>query len=249
LTRIDESVEIELDMAWRTLTIFQESEVLGLSDRELTKRLKQGIVDLTQLLGTSNGVSPTQTLGFLLAATGPEAKRKLQASGYESEKLDDMSDLQASLVLAGRELKMQGDQLLKASKVRGSRGLKLGEKTSEDFQRWLDENRASAAGIVAGLLYPAVSQVHRAELRARMVRSRLLAAEALRLFGKSHHGQLPTSLDEMVDTPAPLDPFSDKHFGYRIEKSGAGQIVTLTCDTPNGFDSVKELKILFPNSN
>lgn len=36
LTRLDEAVEIELEMATRTLTLLDETEVLGLSDREIT---------------------------------------------------------------------------------------------------------------------------------------------------------------------------------------------------------------------
>ncbi len=248
LTRLDEALEVELEMAPRTLTLLDETEVLSLSDREITQRLTKGLTDLKQLLGSDNSVGPTETLGWLLTATGSEAKRKLQTLGYASEKLDRMSDLQASLILAGREMKIQSDQLLKSSKVRDARGLRVGDRTAAQFDQWLRENRASVSGVIASLLFPAVNAAQSADLRTRMIRNRLMIAEALRLHAQSHQGQLPASLDELVDTPAPLDPFSDKPFEYRFEKTAEGQVVTLSSAASGVHESMKSFTITLPSA-
>ena len=71
------------------------------------------------------------------------------------------------------------------------------------------------AGVIASLLFPAINAAQSAELRIKMIRSRLIVAEALRLYAHSHQGRLPSSLDDLSDTPAPLDPFSDKPFEYK----------------------------------
>jgi hypothetical protein len=248
ITGLEESIEVELSMVLRTLSVLDETEILGLSDREITHRLKQSLSDLKQLLGNGagTGVGPTETLPLLLSVSGPESRRRLLANGYDPDLLEGMTDLQASLVHASRELAIQGDQLLKASKIRGAEGLKLGEKRSADFDAWLKENRTTTAGVVASLLFPAVKQLHEADLRSRMTRNRLLAIEALRLYGQQHAGRLPSSLEECVDTPAPQDPFSDRAFGYRVETTPSRQVVTLTSAVPARFDANKELKFNFP---
>lgn len=41
--------------------------------------------------------------------------------------------------------------------------------------------------------------------------------EGLRAYAAANDGQLPDSLEDLADTPAPLDPSTGQPFGYRVE--------------------------------
>lgn len=49
----------------------------------------------------------------------------------------------------------------------------------------------------------------------------LRAIEAIRHYAATHAGKLPESLDQITDTPAPLDPLTGKPFRYELANSTA----------------------------
>lgn len=69
-------------------------------------------------------------------------------------------------------------------------------------------SRAVAPGLKASLTKFVKADQHIAALTT---------VEALRAFAATHGGQLPTSLDQLIDTPAPLNPATGMPFEYRIE--------------------------------
>lgn len=232
LARIQESIEVELEMSMRTFSVLNETEVVLLSDSEITKRLSQTFAEVRSLMSNDDFRTPYEMMVAILAATGSDAKRKLQRSGYDTEKLQQLTDLQASLIVAGRELKTQSDHLLKSSKIPGLMGTRLGSQEADRFEQWLRAKRGTLEEAIARLLFPAISNVNNAVLRETMVRNRLLALEAIRMYAANHQGSLPNSLDEIKDVVVPVDPFSDKPFGYTIERTGDTYTLTLTADVP-----------------
>jgi len=62
-----------------------------------------------------------------------------------------------------------------------------------------------------------LARVQRMEVEAQCI-------EALRAFAAAHGGKLPARLDELVDTPVPLDPMTGKPLGY--ESHGASATLT-----------------------
>lgn len=49
----------------------------------------------------------------------------------------------------------------------------------------------------------------------------LTAVEAIRSYAAAHDGKLPTRLQDLTDTPVPLNPRSGQAFEYRVEKDSA----------------------------
>jgi hypothetical protein len=60
--------------------------------------------------------------------------------------------------------------------------------------------------------------------------------EALRAFAAAHEGKLPSSLEEMVDTPAPTDPATGKAFEYSV----SGTVATLRPLPLTGGDAASD---------
>ena len=52
----------------------------------------------------------------------------------------------------------------------------------------------------------------------------LTTVEAIRSYAASHGGKLPAHLEDIMDTPAPNNPATDKPFDYHVN----GQAATLS---------------------
>lgn len=61
--------------------------------------------------------------------------------------------------------------------------------------------------------------------------------EAIRDYAARHEGKLPATLQEVTDTPIPIDPIWGKPLDYRVE----GSTVTLTSARPQGHGAKDEL--------
>jgi hypothetical protein len=250
LSDVESAIETELEMSMRTPPILTEEEIAPLSDPEILRRLRLGLGDLKSLMpGSDQGIGATEMMAAILVASGSDAKRKLRAAGYDADRLAQLTDLQASLILSGVELRKQRDTLLKASKVGGLAGVQVGNKAMQEFEAWTQANRGSVAGIVASMLFPAVNNVVDAEIRTRLWRSRLIAIEALRHYAATHDGKLPANLESLVDTPIPFDPYTEKPFAYQVTQEGDTQIVHLSSEVPKLHESLRTVTVRFPQPN
>jgi hypothetical protein len=244
---IRDAVETELAMVFRMFPVLQESDALSLSDKELSQRLAQSIGDLRLLISAEFGpLGAADSLGLMLSMSGADAKERLRAAGYDESILENMTQLQASLIEAGRELRSRSDELLKGIKLRGPEGDFLRQRVQEDFDKWQNKRTISPAALIGSLLLPGAQNVHEAILRTEMIRNRLIAAEAIRLYAANHGGKVPDSLDGLVDPPVPLDPFTQKPFVYRVESSMDRQRVSLQSNGPQRFQALLEAVYSFP---
>ncbi|MEI8213698.1 MAG: hypothetical protein WCI02_16240 [Planctomycetota bacterium] len=244
---IRDAVETELAMVFRMFPVLQESDALSLSDKELSQRLAQSIGDLRLLISAEFGpLGAADSLGLMLSMSGADAKERLRAAGYDESILKNMTQLQASLIEAGRELRSRSDELLKGIKLRGPEGDFLRQRVQEDFDKWQNKRTISPAALIGSLLLPGAQNVHEAILRTEMIRNRLIAAEAIRLYAANHGGKVPDSLDGLVDPPVPLDPFTQKPFVYRVESSMDRQRVSLQSNGPQRFQALLEAVYSFP---
>jgi hypothetical protein len=239
LMPIRDAVEIELAMVFRMFPVLKESEAMSLSDKELSQRLAKSLEDFRLLIGTESGaLGAAESLGLMLSMAGADAKERLQAAGYDKNFLKNMTQLQASLIDAGRELRTRSDELLKGIKLSGPEGDVLRQRVHADAEKWLKTRTPAAA--IGSLLLPGAHSVHDAILRTEMIRNRLIAAEAIRLYAANHGGKLPDSLDGLVDPPVPLDPFTRKPFGYRVESLSDRQRFSLKMNGPAKFHDLTE---------
>ena len=93
-------------------------------------------------------------------------------------------------------------------------------------------NRAQAKGEAGplGWMVPAVS---RARLRLVLVDryiASLQCVEGIRAYAAIHNGNLPDSLADLTETPAPLDPVTGQPFAYEVNAN----VASLIAPTPAG---------------
>ena len=63
--------------------------------------------------------------------------------------------------------------------------------------------------------------------------------EAIRAYAATHDGQPPAKLDDLTDTPPPLDPTTGRTFAYAVD----GGRVTLESPAPKGYPAVEGLRV------
>ncbi|HEX5243204.1 MAG TPA: hypothetical protein VFW23_08050, partial [Tepidisphaeraceae bacterium] len=87
-----------------------------------------------------------------------------------------------------------------------------------------EENLAASDSAQANPLMsfsPGVAAALKQIAQVERQRAMLETIEALRAYAKLHSGKLPQSLDDLTETPAPLDPMTGKPFQYRADGTSA----------------------------
>lgn len=247
LTNINESVLWELDNVPRIFPVLTRAEEGIWSAGQAKSEWKTLIDDFSLLEGSVGGdQTAIRTAVAIVGATQvEEARQQLLDAGMESEKVDQLPGLQAVLIRTAQETRKLADNLGKAYLLPRSTSRDLSKRQQQRFNDYLKVNsKASLAGIITGLLFPAVQQAAEAELRTEMYYHRLMTAESLRMY-VAENKQLPTSLDQLIDLPAFPDPYTGKHFEYLVQKTDDGSVVTLKSAGPTNYPKGMTLKMRF----
>jgi hypothetical protein len=103
--------------------------------------------------------------------------------------------------------------------------------------RW--KNRLDELGIdqmnIARIMLPAVSRAAISFARADRQIVALTAVHALRAYAADHGGQLPAKLEDVTQTPIPVNPMTGKMFDYTLE-DGTATISDQTSPGSTGKD-------------
>ena len=81
-----------------------------------------------------------------------------------------------------------------------------------------------------GWMVPAVSAARLNLVNVDRFIASLQCVEGIRAYAAVHNGNLPDSLDDLVETPAPLDPVTGKAFAYEVNAN----VAVLTAAIPFG---------------
>ena len=147
----------------------------------------------------------------------PVAKRDLVAREYSPEELDRMPESQVVVLHTSLRFDELRDGMFKWFYLpywQAEEGVRAAQKEVEE------SGNREAIGL-AGLLLPAVANCQAVATRLERRIAALRCVEALRLYAARHDGKLPQSLDEVTEVPLPVNPFTGKPFGYRIEDATA----------------------------
>jgi hypothetical protein len=94
-----------------------------------------------------------------------------------------------------------------------------------------EQEKAGGVGLtIASMLVPACHKVRAAHVRIERQLAALRCVEAVRLYAASHAGKPPAKLDDVKETPIPLDPRTGKPFVYKAE----GNTATIEGPAPDG---------------
>lgn len=146
------------------------------------------------------------------------AKEILLKNGFANEKINNMPVAKAlvlamwheSVNLSDEHAKLLGLPYYEAAKLRGNSTMST---SSLDF--FVNDS------------YPVFEPVHRAITRLRRSVDVIRIIEALRQYAAEHDGSLPASLDQISETPIPLDPMRGDSFLFETKTSANGTIATL----------------------
>ena len=161
-------------------------------------------------------------VGFaaLIAASYPNSKRRLIEQGVPVPMVEAMPVAQVVLADSLRIYEEQRDDSfcwMSLPYWQAERGIRAAEA------RW-NNNKSSLEPLpISRILLPAVGSACQAFARLDRQIAQHMAIEAIRAYGATHDGQLPSRLDDIVDLPVPRDPMTDLPFDYER----AGDVATL----------------------
>jgi hypothetical protein len=164
-------------------------------------------------------------LAKVLETQAPQARKQLVELGWAADVVERMPPAQVVLLRAVAVIRSLSDDQLKCFSLPYPRATKeLGAVRLRANQ--LGQANDSDVFIKLFLMtLPASEKVY--ESHSRVVRrlAGLRTVEAIRLHAAGNHGVLPKSLAE-VSVPVPLDPYTEKPFGYTAQGN------TFTLDAP-----------------
>lgn len=162
------------------------------------------------------------------------ARESLLKSGVASDRVKAMPMIQVVALDSYRTFEVQRDELSKWSYLPfwlGAQGVKASQERMS----------STSTGFPFVELIPATRSASMAVARLQRRIAALQVLEGLRLFADTHQGALPARLDELTDTPAPIDPITGRSFEYRLE----GDHAVLTGPAAAGFESVSKVAIRY----
>jgi hypothetical protein len=149
-----------------------------------------------------------------IAAQHEAAKKALLDEGRPKELVDAMPHVQVALLAALRQWDQAFDEALKCQSLPYPERLAAWSKARARQQEMMDDPNGPA--IPLWRLHARDGR-NWLEMAAECDRraAALRCVEAVRLYAAGHDSRFPASLDEIKDTPIPLDPVDCKPFGYR----------------------------------
>ena len=142
----------------------------------------------------------------------PKAKAGLLAAGREKKEVEAMPPAQVILIYMALTHERLSDEMFKWYNVPYPQA-RTGARQVE--QRMGSEYRRQEIVPLTSMIVPAILAIKRADARGQRRIAALRVLEAMRLYAAEHDGKLPAALDDIKDVPIPLDPVSDKPFGYQ----------------------------------
>lgn len=177
--------------------------------------LMRRLTELNNLVG-GKWVSGTEAATEIVAAAQlavalPKAKAGLLAAGRDKQEVEAMPPAQAILVYMAITQERLSDEMFKWFNVPFAQSRDDLATVERKFET---EYRQQEIVPLTSMLVPAILSVKKATARSQRRIAALRVLEALRLYAADHDGKLPVALDDIREVPLPLDPVSDKPFGY-----------------------------------
>lgn len=226
LPTITRALEYERDWLFADLPALKRAQKEILSRQEAAAMIRK--IETYQ----SPGESP---LTGVLAVTRayPQAKKFLLTKGWTAEQVEAMPAPQAVLLYMYDEAKRWQDDVQKWFNLpywRASEGMR---KAEEAFVK----SDASRTNLFAALI-PSLGRAYLMQARLARQAAVLQCIEGIRMYAAANDGRLPQRLDELKDSPSPIDPFTGKPLPYKV----SGDTFTIESVVPPGA-SPKDVEI------
>ena len=210
----------------RMFPVLRDPESAIRSADEWDRLIRQLVVDLEHLdtYWNEGRVAPTaanlEAVNGIIADALPIARRELRAAGLDRETLDSMPDGQILAIHTARFTRERFDQYVALLDVPPPHLDRVVAALTEETERirastTTADRRESLP--VFDRLKPSLRQGLVAWMRPQQRLAGLQCVEAIRSYAAAHDGELPDSLDDIVDTPCPVNIHTGRPFEYQRE--------------------------------
>ncbi len=189
-----------------------------------------------------NAFQARLVMAGIIAKIYPEAKAALIAQGRPAATVEAMPTVQAATLYAIQTYSEFRDNAFKWNSLPYWQSYK---GMIDAWSGFSTQKTTNPLATIFSLLMPAVQSARLASVRFERKLDALQCVEGLRLYAAGAGGELPASLDALVDSPAPIDCATGKPFEYKVVDKVAtlfGPIVPGGPDHPT-YAILYEIKI------
>ena len=194
-----------------------DDELENLTAAEFRK--SEGMI--RSVMGASRG--PNDEAGTVLMALKayPEAKKFLADRGMPADKVNALEPHQAIAMAMVRSHREVIDEMLKLHGLPYWQAQEEMKKIEKNFEN----TRMQQLWNPMLHLLPALSMANQRLVQVDRKIASLRLVEALRAHAATNGGKFPASLDDLKDTPAPVDPMTGEPFKYELR----GDMAIIDC--------------------
>ncbi len=229
---------MEQDNLYLVLPSLRDLRSKKMSETEWNSTLVEVAQKIYEIMPKVTGEANFWAKSAMFAVTAyPKAKAELAIAGYTAKQIDAMPMSQAILLAVVETYEATRDKIFKWAYIDfpgASAGMINAEK---DFADTSTEN--SEIFPLAKLLMPALQAVRFAQVRLSREVAALRCVEAIRLYAAQHKDQLPERLSDIKEVPIPVDPTTDKPFGYERKDDST----ILSSASPPGFEAKPDYEL------
>jgi hypothetical protein len=171
----------------------------------------------------------TRAAKLIQSALAP-SRAYLLSAGFNQEQINAMPPVQAAGIYLFHQYRVTSDEQWKTWELPYPQAAVLARQASEELRRQQDD------GVDNPFLRLFFDDVALTPAKIVWLTDRrigtLRTIEALRDYAAGHDGRPPERLDQIVDLPVPIDPFTLKPFEYRAD----GQTAVLEALAPVGMN-------------
>lgn len=226
LLNVRRALEMERAVIYRNMPELRKARDGTFTDDDW-RALVPRIAQVTQVTGDRKASKwGAEGLGGFAAAlvVMPQAKAYLVNTGLTQAQVDAMSPGAVLGRYFAGTYEEAYDEILKWSNA----PYPVASAGRAKSEARLAELRAMGSYNFLMTAIPAVDRATLQTLRTERQLAAMQTVEALKAYAAGHGGQLPPSLDNLEDTPAPADPTTGEPFIYKVD----GRTATLTSPTP-----------------
>jgi hypothetical protein len=166
----------------------------------------------------------------------PTARRTLIAAGRPEALVEAMPVVQVSLLYTVLEYRRNLDQRFKWINLPYWQSYSEVDRVTKAT---VQEKLANPLLAMLEALTPALNGIRLAAFRLDRQLNALQCIEAIRIYASRHEGRFPATLEQLTDTPPPVDPLTGKPFTYEEN----GYEATLSAPAPPGGPDHPSYKI------
>jgi hypothetical protein len=212
-------MQFERALAYYSIPQLKEARAGRLTAEQWTQALKamtemRGVISPQGAAAAARADAGERSMVAVLAVKEyPLAKRWLLEERYAPQDVEAMPVAQALGLYHVGQFERWTQELDKGLSLPFWQGIGELARAEDRVRSASKENPWGLLAIFAPTGRTAYMNISRVDRQVAIWR----AAEAVRAHAAAHDGKAPATLAEIVDTPAPLDPFTGQPFGYSVK--------------------------------